>query len=153
MATTIAPASLNITISESITINGQSMGGTNSLVVSNIAEVFKRIVSVPTSEVTLYSTHDTVVGGSVFDDDLVKYVRITNKDGLNFISLRITSDSAGDDEFVYKLSAGESFLLYSHDTSMTASTGAAGAVDANIFSVEALADTAEVDVEIFVASI
>jgi hypothetical protein len=153
MATTIAAAPLSITVTESIVINGQSMGGSNTLAIADVTEVFKRIVTVPTTEVTLYSTHDTDVGGSVFDDDLVKYVRITNKDDTNFISLRITSDSGGSDEFVYKLNAGESFLLYSHDTSMTASTGVAGAVDANIESVEALADTAEVDCELFVASI
>ena len=153
MATTIAAAPLSVNITESIIINGQSMGSVNSLSVADVTEVYKRIVTVPFgSEVPIYTTHDTTVGGSVFDDDLVKYVRITNKDDTNFVTLRITD--ANSDEFAYKLNKGESFLLYSHDTSMNAKeAGAAGAVDANITGLEAQADTADVDCEIFVASI
>ena len=155
MATSITPAPLGISITETITINGQSMGSQNNLTIADVTEVYKRIVSVPFgTEVAIYTTHDTVVGGSVFDDDLVKYVRVTNKDlpDGNFVTLRVTDANA--DEFAYKLNPGESFLLYSHDTSMSAALGAtAGAVNANITGLEAQADTADVDCEIFVASI
>ena len=153
MATTIVAATLTTTISESITINGQSMGSSNNLVITDIAEVFKRIVTIPTgTEVILYSTHDTTVAGSTFDDDLIKYVRITNKDGDNFIVIRI--QDANGDEFVYKLDKYESFILCSHTLSMNAeSSGVVGTVDANIVSVKAKANTAECDCEIFIASI
>ena len=153
MATTIVAATLTTTISESITINGQSMGSSNNLVITDIAEVFKRIVTIPTgTEVILYSTHDTDVAGSTFDDDLIKYVRITNKDGDNFIVIRI--QDANGDEFVYKLDKYESFILCSHTVSMNAeSSGIAGTIDANIVSVKAKANTAECDCEIFIASI
>ena len=59
MATTIAPASMTVSVSETIVINGQSMGSTNTLSIAAVTEVFKRIVTVPTSAVTIYSTHDT----------------------------------------------------------------------------------------------
>ena len=154
MTTTLTPGTLVVTISETVTLNGQEANSQNTLTLSNnIAEAYKRILTVPTAgEITLYTTHDTDVAGAQLDDDLIKYARITNKDDTNYVSVRVTD--ANDDEFVYKLNAGESFLLHSHDTSMSAcDTATAGAANANIVSVKAQANSGACDCEVFVASI
>ena len=77
MATTIKNATLKVTVKEEITLNGSRQDSENILRISDINEIYKRIVSVTTSEISLYTTNDSVVGGSQFDDDNVKYVRIT----------------------------------------------------------------------------
>lgn len=144
-------ADLTTTITETVTINGTNRGNTVTQTITGVLDVFERNVTVPTSEVTLYSTHASVPQGSVLDLDLVKYVRVTNTDDTNFISLRVTDSNA--DEFIYKVLAGQSFILHSHAASMSAADAAtAGAANGNIVSVEALADTAACGVEVFVAS-
>jgi len=144
-------ADLTTSFNETVQINGTNRGNTNSSTITGINDVYERNVTVPTSEVTLYTTHATVPGGSVLDKDLVKYSRITNLDGTNFVDLRITNEN--NDEFVYRLYAGQSFVLHSHVGSMNATeNAAAGLPNGDIVSVEAQANTASCSVEVFVAS-
>lgn len=146
-------ATLTVTVTEALTLNNTEQGGTVTQSITGINDTLKRIISVPTSEVNLYVTHDTAVAGNTFDDDNIKYVRISNLDGTNFVSLRISN--ASNDEMVYKLRAGESFLLYGHDDTMNASQAAAltiGAGEQNLTDVTAQANTATVDIEVFIAS-
>ena len=158
MATTVTNGTLKVTITEQCYLNGKNQGGSQTLSISNIDEIFKRIISVPTSpEVTLYTTNASTVQGSVFDVDLVQYVRVTNLDDTNWCSIRVTD--ANSDEFIMKLEAGKSFVLgtHSNDGADGAMSGGkaenAGAVpDAAIVSMEAQANTAACDIEIFVAS-
>ena len=158
MASTITASTLRVNIEEHIILNGKQQGGTNTLNIGSINEVFKRIISCPTDpEITLYTTNASTVQGSVFDRDLVKYVRITNLDSSNWCAIRVTDINS--DEFIMKLEAGKSFILGTHasdssDGAMSAEkAGNSGAVpDAAIASVEAKADTASVDLEVFVAS-
>ena len=154
MATTVTPATLTVKITETIHLNGRDNGGETTLSVSDVNEIFKRIVSVPNSEVTLYETHDTNVAGATFDDDNVKYVRITNLDDTNYILLVIKN--AGNDEAVYKLATGESFILHGHDTVFNSDNAAITDITAGLSSIDkvsARADTAAVDVEVFIASV
>tara|TARA_R100000278_G_scaffold120107_1_gene102194 strand:+ start:1766 stop:2224 length:459 start_codon:yes stop_codon:yes gene_type:complete len=148
----IANATMTVTITESVSLNGTNRGNTITKTISNIHDVMERIITVPTSEITLYSTHASAVAGSTFDLDFIKYVRITNKDASNYIILRVTN--AESDEFAYKLAAGESFILHGHaaSTEMSAA-GGAGAPDQNITSVEAQANSGACDVELIVASV
>ena len=146
-------ADLTTTITESVTLNSTARGSTNTKTTSGVNDVYERVITVPTSEVTLYSTHATVPQGGVFDKDLVKYVRVTNLDSSNFTMIRV-SNTPGD-EFYYKLNAGESFILHSHDGSMNATqaaTATSGAGLDNITDLTAEADTDAVKVEVFVAS-
>ena len=144
-------ANLTVTITESVTLNSAARGSTNTKTITGVLDVYERVITVPTSEVALYTTHASVPQGGVFDDDLIKYARITNLDGSNFVTLRVTN--AGSDETLLKLQAGESCMLFLHDdsTSMNES-GAANATLHAITSVEATADTAACSVEVFVAS-
>tara|TARA_R100001463_G_scaffold16588_2_gene42912 strand:+ start:7728 stop:8174 length:447 start_codon:yes stop_codon:yes gene_type:complete len=146
-------ATLTVTLTETLTLNNTEQGGTTTQSISGVNDTLKRILSVPTTEVNLYETHDTNVAGNKFDDDNVKYVRISNLDSTNFVSLRVSN--ASNDEFVYKLAAGESLLLYGHNETMNASEAAAltiGTGEASITDIGAKANTAVVDVELFIAS-
>jgi hypothetical protein len=113
MATRITTSSLTVSITEAITLNGVPQGSSTSKTFGSIGSIFKRIARIPeTAEMTLYDTHDSNIGGSTFDVDLIKYTRITNLDDANAIDIVITSSS--DDEVAYKLAAQESLVLYSH---------------------------------------
>lgn len=148
----ISNATMTVTITESVSLNGKNRGNTITKSISNIHDVMERILTVPTSEITLYTTHASAIASSTFDKDFVKYVRITNKDASNYIVLRITN--AESDEFSYKLAAGESFMLHGHAASTEMKEGTdAGAPDQDITSVEALAVGGAVDVELIVASV
>jgi hypothetical protein len=51
MASTITNATLAVTITEAVTLNGKSYGNINNLSVANVNEVDERIMTIPTSEV------------------------------------------------------------------------------------------------------
>ena len=68
-------ATLNVTHTESITLNGQQFGGTNTLAISGINNVDKRIVTVPQSEIILAS-FSTAVAAGTYNEANVRYVRI-----------------------------------------------------------------------------
>jgi hypothetical protein len=107
MATTITPAALTVTLTESISLNGTQQGGTNSLTVSSINEVSKRIVSVPLSEITLVNFGTSVAAGQ-FDESKVRYIRVTNKDDTNFAYLVFKNEY--NNEFCVKLDSGQSYI-------------------------------------------
>lgn len=144
MATTISNATLTVQITESVSLNGKIYGNTNTLTIANINEVDQRIVTVPTSKIELL-LYDTAAGAGQFVRSNVKYLRITNKDDTNFVSLFIAD--GGSDHYWVKLEAGKSFELHNG----LVETADPFSAWANITSIEAIADTAPVDVEYFIA--
>jgi hypothetical protein len=144
MATTITPATLTATITDSVVLNGKTYGNSNTLTIPNVNEVDERIVTVPTSEITIVNYGAANAAGT-FTRSGVVYGRFTNKDDTNFISLHIIS--ATDDAWIY-LGAGKTFELHNGKIE-TASTFSAWA---DITSISAIADTAAVDLEYLVAS-
>ena len=98
MASTITAATLTVTLTESITLNGSSQGATNTLSIGSINEVSKRIVTATTTEAGLLGFLSALSGvgvtankvgymAGILDDGDVRYIRITNLDDTNFISL------------------------------------------------------------------
>lgn len=163
MASTIVAASLTVTITESITLNGTAQGATNTVTVGSVNEIVKRIVSVPTTESGLLgfaTTLETNLAKSYlagqFDEDDVRYIRITNKDDANHITL-VFRDETGA-EFAVLLDAGHSFL-YPCDVAggckdtMDANSAALTVSFEDLVDITAQANTAAVDVEVFVASV
>ena len=149
-------ATLTVSITESVTINGKDQGGTYSgFSNSSITQVEKRQINITTTEVTLYGAANAAAdatGGPLWDDDSVKYVRITNL-AANTSHILIVLKNADNDEFLYKLFGTESLLLYRHDGAMHAKEGAAAVGDvASIDLVTAQADTSTQAVELFIAS-
>lgn len=150
MATTVQPQTLTVTLSSAINLNGQPINSENQLTVPSITAVDKRIVTVPTSsQVTLLTFGSTVAAGQLVTGN-VKFVSITNKDSANFVRLRVTRTS--QDTFDVKIDAGGYYIMMNPKESVSA-TGVAFSSFVDAYNISAQADTAQVDVEIFAASI
>jgi hypothetical protein len=155
MATTVTPSTLSVTVQEDIELNGVEQGSKNVLTIPSITEIAKRIIAVPTSEIEILAFQATNPGSGTFDEADVKYIRVTNLDDTNHITLTFKNEN--DDEFAIKLDKGRSFLYTGDDsggmvdtmdgidgTGLTVSLG-------DLVNITALANTAEVDLELFVA--
>ena len=150
MATTVTNANLTVTLTDSVTLNGQAYGNTNTLTIGSIDEVYNRVVEVPISAFTSILQLGATGQGSL-DASNVKYIRVTNLDDTNYVNLKVF----GTDTMVIKLEAGKSFILggVSFDA-VDSSDIAQGAVSHNsTFVISAEASVAACDVEVFVASI
>lgn len=150
-------ATLNVTITESITLNGKDQGGTYSgFSNANITQVQKRLINCTATELTLYGAGNaqaSAAGGTLFDDDSVKYVRITNLAGTSSF-VYITIKNSANDEAVFKLYGTESFILHRHAGSFEA-LDAAGATQSDVADIDlvtVLADTSTQALELFIAS-
>ena len=156
MASTITASTLKVTIQEDIKLNGVQQGGINTLNIASINEVYKRIVSVPTSEIEIIKM-DTTAGAGQFVEGDVRYIRITNKDDTKNVFLTFKNED--NDEFTVLLDYGQSFIYNSNFDGGVVNTFDANAGAANInnlgdlVNITAQADTAAVDLEIFVASV
>lgn len=153
MATTITAATLTVTITEAISLNGQDKGSTNTLTISSVTEVSQRIVNVPTSEVIILAMGTAVAAGQMVEGD-VRYIRITNLDDTNHVTLVFRSE--GSAEFAVKLDRGQSFI-FNGDLSggvvdtMDASASALTVAFEDLVDITALADSSPVDLELFLA--
>jgi hypothetical protein len=152
----ISAATMTVTLTESVTLNGSVRGSTNTLTLSSIHEVVERTVTIlHTSEVEIIAFSTAVTSGTFITGD-VKYIRITNKDATNHIVL--TFKSAGNHEFAVKVDKGQSFI-YNGDiaggvaSTMDASASALSLSLADLVNITALADTASCDVEFIVACV
>jgi len=155
MATTITAATLTVTLTEEITLNGQDKGSTNALTVASVTEVSQRIVNVPTSEVIILAMGTAVAAGQLVEGD-VRYIRLTNKDDTNHITLVFKSENSN--ECSHLLDAGHSFIypgdnsggvVNTHDASASALTVSLD----DLVDITAQANTAACDLEIFVAGV
>jgi len=155
MATTVTPSTLSVTIQEDIELNGVEQGSKNVLTIPSITEIAKRIIAVPTSEIEILAFQASTPGSGTFNEADAKYIRITNLDNTNHLTLTFKNEN--DDEFAIKLDKGRSFIYTGDDsggmvdtmdgidgTGLTVSLG-------DLVNITALADTAEIDLELFVA--
>ena len=133
-------ATLNVTHTESITLNGQEQGGTNTLAITGINNVDKRIVSVPTSEVVLVS-FSTAVAAGTFNEANVRYIRITNRDATNHLYLVLKNEY--NNECCLKLDKGQTFVYNADLTSGVIDTMLANQVALGF--TEATGDTGDDD--------
>jgi hypothetical protein len=152
-------ASLSVTHTESITINGQQYGGTNYFTVAGINEVSKRVLTISTTEAVVATFSAAAASAGHFLAADVRYLRFTNLDATNFITL--TFRNQDNDEVAMKLDAKQSFVFNSDNTNgMSAVFNATQDADAasstnfgSLTNVQADADTASCDLEIVVASV
>ena len=155
---------LKVKIQEDIILNNQDYGSKRVLEVGSIASIVKRIVNIGTDEIGLlgfgaaYNTElsKTYLAGQ-FDEDDVRYIRITNLDSTNHIALVLKNEN--NDEFGVKVDKGCSFL-YCADLSggvkdTMDSADAAGITPdsfGDLVDITCAANTSACDVEVFVAS-
>ena len=154
MTSTLTAATMTVTLTESIELNGTNQGATNTLEIASIAEVSKRIVNIPTSEVEVVAMATAVASGT-FVESTVMYIRLTNKDDTNHITLTFKDEDAT--EVALLLDKGQSFIYNGDLAAGVVNTmhagGSALTVSLNdLVNITALADTAACDLEIFVAS-
>ena len=155
--TAYSGATLTVKLTESLTIDGRDYGGSSSSTFASIKNVTRRIETITTAEATII-TFDTVVGPGQYVPANVAYMRFTNLDDTNFITL--TLKNAGNDECAIKLDAGQSFILAGDNSGgmeamMNATENADAASSANLANmkdIQADADTASCDMEIYVAA-
>ena len=156
MTTTLTAATLTVTLKESIELNGVEQGSTNTKTIASINEVSKRIVTVTTSEVEIIAMGTAISTGTFIEGD-VRYIRFTNLDDTNFVTLTFKNEN--DDEFAVKVDAGYSFIYPADNSGGVVDT--MDAIDGtgltlslgDLVNVTADADTGSCDMEIFVASV
>ena len=161
MASTITAAKLTVTLTESITLNGQDLGSTNTKAISSINEVSKRIVTITTAEATIATFSTAVASAGHYIAADVRYIRFTNlmTSGDNFITL--TFRNQDNDEVAIKLDAGQSFIWNGDNSNgMTAVFNATEDADAasdtafgSLTNIQADANTGPCDLEMFIASV
>ena len=152
MSSTVTAATLTVSISESITLNSVARGSNTTVSIASIGEISNRIMSIDsdtngTNIIDIGAS--TLAGAGSYPKGTLKYLRITNLDDTNFVIIQFTDESSHYWEL--KLEAGKTLML-----------GDVASIDdqADIdnFSATAItkiigkADTADVDIELYIGS-
>jgi hypothetical protein len=158
MASTVTASTLTVTVTESISLNGQSLGASNVKAIGSIAEIYKRIMTITTNEATIATMSGAVASAGHFNDSAVRYMRFTNLDDTNFLTL--TFRNQDNDEIAMKVDAGNSFMVYADNSGgmvgiFNATQDGDAASDTalgSITNIQADANTGNCDLEVFIAS-
>jgi|TARA_R100001079_G_scaffold63291_1_gene32771 hypothetical protein len=160
-------ADLKVIIREELTLNGYDQGAKNTLIISDIDEVFKRIVTCPADNETTIARFRSSVGNAsgtaTFDSALdvqdVKYVRVTNLDDSNSLTLSLQvevgeDDSGADTSASVLVEAGKSFVMGSPHDGISLSDANANLVTdlVDLDSLVVQPGSNSVNVEVYVAS-
>ena len=159
MASTISAANLKVKITEEIILNGRDQGSSNTLNIGSINEISKRIVTVTTTEAEILKFHATDIDAGRYIIGDVRYMRFTNLDDTNFITLTFTNEDS--DEVAIKLDAGHSFIFGADNTlglvdvmnAVTAGNAASDTALGDLTGIQADANTASCDLEMLIASV
>ena len=159
-------AVLTVTIKEELTLNGSNRGSENITSIASVTQSFNRIVTLPANggsgntQTTVAVFRDLVsTNDGAIDDGDAKYIRVTNLDADNSVtlSLQIAADgtnAAGDSASVL-LAPGKSFILGGSADAIAVDDDAATPITTlvhleSILAVNATNDTTQL--EVFVAS-
>ena len=155
MASTVVNTTLKVKITETINLNGQNQGASNTIIIPSINEISKRIVTVSTTEATIL-TFSSAIGQGTYVAANVRYMRFTNLDDTNYIMLTFKDED--NTEFRVKVDAGQSFIFNGDNSgglvdTMKANGSALASGLADLYDVTVDADTASCNVEVFIASV
>lgn len=148
MATLVNDATLTVTVNEDVKLNGQQVGSKVVQTISGINEASRRIFSVPTYETEILALSSSAGAGTYVTANM-QYIRITNLDDTNFV--RLTFSSGSLNRYDMKLPAKRTAIFTSPSISGS-DAGASFGSFVDFDSLKASANTAAVDVELFVAS-
>ena len=159
MASTLSSATMTVRIVESIKLNGTEQGAINTKTISSVNEISKRIITITTAESTIATFSSAVASAGHCVAASVRYMRFTNYDDTNFITL--TFRNQDNDEVAIKLDAGQSFIWNSdNDGGAVAIFNATQDADAasdtalgSLTNVQADASSGTCDLEVFIASV
>ena len=159
MASTITPATLTVKVTEDIILNDIQQGGTKTVTFASINEISQRIMTITTNESTVATFSGAVASAGHFNDSFVRYMRFTNLDDTNFLTL--TFRNQDNDEVAIKLDAGNTFIWTADNSAgmvgvFNATQDADAASDTalgSITNIQADANTGNCDLEVFIASV
>ena len=171
--------SLTVTISENITLpNGNIENAINTVVIKDVHQIVRRIDTISYEwentgvEILRFVENEESQTAGSFVRDTVKYLRFTNLDKKNYLSLYLIQDSpdaqapntgnvGSGDEGLFKLDPGKSIMLSNaqFDSSNYYDYVVEGYVDlqyftsfASLTSIKAKAHSADIQIEYLVGS-
>ena len=148
MASSLSNATLTVTLTESITLNGAEHGSKKTMSISGVNEISKSIMTVPTTGVQVYAGSTAAAYGT-FVTANVKYLRITNLDTENYVVLHLEGNSHYAQ---LTLAAGHVFMLSDVSSVFDSADAVASFSAEDITRIDVMANTADVDIEMLVAS-
>tara|TARA_R110002020_G_scaffold161061_3_gene345827 strand:+ start:769 stop:1248 length:480 start_codon:yes stop_codon:yes gene_type:complete len=159
MASTVSASTLTVTVSEDITLRGRQAGSTNTLAISSINEISRRILTITTAESVVATFSAAVASAGHYIAANVRYIRFTNLDDTNFITL--TFRNQDNDEAAIKLDAGQTFIWNGDNSGgmvdvFNATQDADAASDTalgDLTNIQADANTGSCDLEMLIASV
>jgi len=179
MALCITTGSLEVFLRESITLpNGNEEIATNTVKIPNVNQLVRRIDTISANwedtgvEILRFVDDEASQVAGSFVRDTVKYMRFTNLDHLNYLSLYLiqnspdsyspnTSNVGSGDEGVFRIEPGKSMMFSNaqFDSSNYYDYVVEGYVDiqyfsqfASLYSVKAKANNADIRIEYLVGS-
>tara|TARA_R110000744_G_scaffold322179_1_gene428204 strand:- start:14 stop:526 length:513 start_codon:yes stop_codon:yes gene_type:complete len=167
----ITSGSLKVTIQESITLpNKNEEICTNTVTISGVNQTVRRTDTIATSfsgsgiEILKFVDSESEQTAGSFVRDSIKYMRFTNLDNENFLSLYLIQNTAtSDDNAIFKINPGKSIVL-SNGQFDGIGSGDGNYVDSkyvdsqyfsdltSLSSIKAKADTSAIQIEYFIAS-
>ena len=152
-------ATLKTTMLEEITLQGDKHRVLTTKSYTGINELSRRIVTITTAEAVIATFSAAVASAGHYVAADVRYIRFTNLDSTNFITL--TFRNQDNDEFAVKVDAGQSFVLNGDNANgMTAIFNATQDADAasdtafgSLTNIQADANTGSCDLEVIIASV
>ena len=154
MASTISAATMSVTITESITLNGKNQGGTSTVSIPSIKSVLKKIVTCPANQTTTLVNFASTVHASAgaIDVEDARYIRVTNLDDTNPITLAVVGAAT---LYQVSLEFGRSHVLATPDGLMLAEadTSPSFGTKADLSSLQINPAGNTADVEVIIASI
>jgi hypothetical protein len=149
MASTISTATLQVQILEDIELNGVKRGSRAYHTFANIKQIDERILTVPPYEVDILLLSSSAAAGT-YATNSFKYARLTNLDDTNYVSITLLSGSQGS-KSVQKLLPKTSMMIT--DLALSGSSAGVSFGSFNdITAVKASANSANVDLSLFVAT-
>ena len=175
----MAVGQLEVTINESITLpNGNREVATNNVTIAGVNQIVRRVDTISSYwegtgvEILRFVDNEASQVAGSFVRDTVKYLRFTNLDDTNYLSLYLIQDSpdaqspntgnvGSGDEGVFKLDPGKSMMLSNaqFESSNFYDYVVEGYVDiayyssfASLYSIKAKANTSDIKIEYLVGS-
>ena len=149
MASTIDAATLQVQILEDIELNGVKRGSRSYHTFKNIRQIDERVMTIPTYEVDVLMLSSSAAAGT-YSTSAFKYARLTNLDDTNYVNVTFLSGSSGS-KSVQKLLPKTSLMIT--DLALSGSSaGVAFGEFSDMTAVKASANSAAVDLSLFVAT-
>ena len=143
-------ATLTVTHTESLLLNGSQQGGTITKSITGINEALKRMLTITTNEAVIATMSGAVSSAGHFNDSAVRYMRFTNLDDTNFLTLTFTNSD--NDEVAIKLDAGNSGGMVGMFNATQDADSASDTALGSITNIQADAGASTVQIEMFVAT-